>query len=128
MIPNGVFRVELDVDSIIDKMREGRLRWFGHVKRRPQTTPVRRVEALIVECSRRKGTRGAIELGLAGSGGVDPEVEALNTEVARWERLLIECAHVKDEDDQCVVNEGEVMDCKGFTQTERTDCVITLPE
>ncbi|GKC85396.1 retrovirus-related pol polyprotein LINE-1 [Tanacetum coccineum] len=40
MIPNGVFRAELDVDSIIDKMREGRLRWFGHVKRRPQTAPV----------------------------------------------------------------------------------------
>ncbi|GJW09732.1 retrovirus-related pol polyprotein LINE-1 [Tanacetum coccineum] len=37
MIPNGVFRAELDVDSIIDKMREGRLRWFGHVKRRPET-------------------------------------------------------------------------------------------
>nr|GEV53100.1 putative reverse transcriptase domain-containing protein [Tanacetum cinerariifolium] len=37
MIPNGVFRAALDVDSIIDKMREGRLRWFGHVKRRPQT-------------------------------------------------------------------------------------------
>ncbi|GJZ37483.1 hypothetical protein Tco_0583674 [Tanacetum coccineum] len=36
MIPNGVFRAELDVDSIIDKMREGRLRWFGHVKRRPK--------------------------------------------------------------------------------------------
>ncbi|GJY58463.1 hypothetical protein Tco_0458355 [Tanacetum coccineum] len=55
MIPNGVFRAELDVDSIIDKMREGRLRWFGHVKRRPQTAPVRRVEALVVEGSRRRG-------------------------------------------------------------------------
>ncbi|GKG38225.1 hypothetical protein Tco_0457448, partial [Tanacetum coccineum] len=30
MIPNRVFRAGLDVDSIIDKMREGRLRWFGH--------------------------------------------------------------------------------------------------
>ncbi|GKE70956.1 hypothetical protein Tco_1529028, partial [Tanacetum coccineum] len=55
MIPNGVFRVELGVDSIIDKMREGRLRWFGHVKRRPQTAPVRRVEAMLVEGSRRRG-------------------------------------------------------------------------
>ncbi|GKC30685.1 hypothetical protein Tco_1037979, partial [Tanacetum coccineum] len=36
-------------------MREGRLRWFGHVKKRPQTTPVRRVEALVVEGSRRRG-------------------------------------------------------------------------
>nr|GEY15234.1 retrovirus-related Pol polyprotein LINE-1 [Tanacetum cinerariifolium] len=55
MIPNGVFRAGLDVDSIIDKMREGRLRWFGHVKRRPQTASVRRVEALVVEGSRRRG-------------------------------------------------------------------------
>ncbi|GKB01880.1 hypothetical protein Tco_0829924 [Tanacetum coccineum] len=55
MIPNGVFRAELDVDSIIDKIREGRLRWFGHVKRRPQSALVRRVEALVVEGSRRRG-------------------------------------------------------------------------
>ncbi|GJZ95526.1 hypothetical protein Tco_0667860 [Tanacetum coccineum] len=55
MIPNRVFRAELDVDSIIDKMREGRLRWFGHLKRRPQTAPVRRVEAMVVDGSRRRG-------------------------------------------------------------------------
>ncbi|GJV97159.1 retrovirus-related pol polyprotein LINE-1 [Tanacetum coccineum] len=55
MIPNGVFRVELGVASIIDKMMEGGLRWFGHVKRRPQTAPVRRVEAMLVEGSRRRG-------------------------------------------------------------------------
>nr|GEV60521.1 hypothetical protein [Tanacetum cinerariifolium] len=48
-------RIDEDSDSIIDKMREGRLRWFGHVKRRPQTAPVRRVEALLVEGSRRRG-------------------------------------------------------------------------
>ncbi|GJT83013.1 hypothetical protein Tco_1057355 [Tanacetum coccineum] len=45
----------LNVDSIIDKMREGRLRWFGHVKRKPQNAPVRRVEAMLVEGSRRRG-------------------------------------------------------------------------
>ncbi|GKD73211.1 retrovirus-related pol polyprotein LINE-1 [Tanacetum coccineum] len=55
MISNGVFRAGLDVDSIIDKMREGRLRWFGHVKRKPQNAPVRRVEAMLVEGSRRRG-------------------------------------------------------------------------
>ncbi|GJW15145.1 retrovirus-related pol polyprotein LINE-1 [Tanacetum coccineum] len=55
MIPNGVFRAKLDVDFIIDKMREGRLRWFRHVKRRPQTAPVRRVEALLVNGSMRRG-------------------------------------------------------------------------
>nr|GEX92908.1 retrovirus-related Pol polyprotein LINE-1 [Tanacetum cinerariifolium] len=55
MIPNVVFIAELDVDSIIDKMREGMLRWFGHVKMRPQTASVRRVEALVVKGSRRRG-------------------------------------------------------------------------
>ncbi|GJU74241.1 hypothetical protein Tco_1265646 [Tanacetum coccineum] len=55
MIPNEVFRGELDVDSIIDKMREERLRWFRHVKRRPQTALVRRMKALVVEGSRRRG-------------------------------------------------------------------------
>ncbi|GJW46904.1 retrovirus-related pol polyprotein LINE-1 [Tanacetum coccineum] len=55
MIPNGVFRAKLEVESIIYKMREGRLRWFGHVKKRPQTAPVRRVEALFVDGLRRRG-------------------------------------------------------------------------
>ncbi|GJS04988.1 hypothetical protein Tco_0321496 [Tanacetum coccineum] len=55
IIPNGVFRAELEVDSIIDKMRKGRLRWLGHLKRRPQTSPVKKVEALLVDGSRRRG-------------------------------------------------------------------------
>ncbi|GKB39235.1 hypothetical protein Tco_0884177, partial [Tanacetum coccineum] len=55
MIPNGVYRAELEVETIINKMREGRLRWFGHVRRRPQSTPVRRVEALAVDGMRRRG-------------------------------------------------------------------------
>ncbi|GJT71361.1 hypothetical protein Tco_1030647, partial [Tanacetum coccineum] len=55
MIRNGVFRAELDVDSIVDKMREGRLRWFRHVKRRPQNASVIRVEAMEVKGSRQRG-------------------------------------------------------------------------
>ncbi|GKE49722.1 hypothetical protein Tco_1480980 [Tanacetum coccineum] len=55
MMSNGVFRAELDVNSIINKMREGRQRWFGHVERRPQTASVRRVEALSVDDARRRG-------------------------------------------------------------------------
>nr|GEV15004.1 hypothetical protein [Tanacetum cinerariifolium] len=54
MTPNGVFRAELEVESIIHKMREGRLRWFGHVKRRGQTAPVRRVKVLFVDGLRRR--------------------------------------------------------------------------
>ncbi|GJW32392.1 kinetochore protein NDC80 [Tanacetum coccineum] len=44
----------IDEDSI-NKMREGRLRWFGHVRRRPHSAPVRRVEALVVDGLRRRG-------------------------------------------------------------------------
>ncbi|GJR21327.1 hypothetical protein Tco_0969854 [Tanacetum coccineum] len=55
MINNGVYRAELEVETIINKMREGRLRWFGHVRRRPQSAPVRRVEALAVDGMRRRG-------------------------------------------------------------------------
>ncbi|XP_071700194.1 uncharacterized protein [Rutidosis leptorrhynchoides] len=55
MIPNSVFRENLNVRSIIDKLREERLRWFGHVKRRPLTAPVRRVEVLTVDGVRRRG-------------------------------------------------------------------------
>ncbi|GKC19806.1 retrovirus-related pol polyprotein LINE-1 [Tanacetum coccineum] len=55
MIPNGVYRAQLKVETIINKTREGRLRWFGHVRRRPQPTPVRRVEDLVVDGLRRRG-------------------------------------------------------------------------
>ncbi|GKD49866.1 hypothetical protein Tco_1278842 [Tanacetum coccineum] len=54
-IPNGVFRAVLEVESIISQMREGRLRWFRHVKIRSQSTPVRRVEELVVDGLRRRG-------------------------------------------------------------------------
>nr|GEW98064.1 hypothetical protein [Tanacetum cinerariifolium] len=52
---NGVYKAELEVESIIKKMREGRLRWFGHVRRRPQSEPVRKVEAWVIDGLRRRG-------------------------------------------------------------------------
>nr|GEU62306.1 reverse transcriptase domain-containing protein [Tanacetum cinerariifolium] len=55
MLDNRVFRAELDVNTIIGKIREGRFRWFGHVKRIPQIASVRRVEALLVVGVRRIG-------------------------------------------------------------------------
>ncbi|GJS95051.1 hypothetical protein Tco_0802019 [Tanacetum coccineum] len=42
--------------TIVNKIRERRLRWLGHVKRRPQSTPhVRRVESITVDDVRRRG-------------------------------------------------------------------------
>ncbi|GKC66253.1 hypothetical protein Tco_1098851, partial [Tanacetum coccineum] len=55
MIPNGVYKAQLGVKMIINKLKERRLRWFGHVRRRPSSVPVRRVEALVVDGLRRRG-------------------------------------------------------------------------
>ncbi|KAL6569332.1 hypothetical protein OROMI_013846 [Orobanche minor] len=53
-IPNGVFRIVLEVAPISAKVREWRLGWFGHVRRRQATAPIRRVESLLVLGARRR--------------------------------------------------------------------------
>ncbi|GKC72138.1 hypothetical protein Tco_1118021, partial [Tanacetum coccineum] len=55
MLPNGVYRAELEVETIINKIRERRLRWFRHARRRLHSAPVRRVKALVVDRSRKRG-------------------------------------------------------------------------
>ncbi|MFS7912542.1 putative tetratricopeptide-like helical domain superfamily [Helianthus anomalus] len=54
-IRNDVFRGRLEVASISYKIKEGRLRWFGHVKRRQAIEPVRVVETIEVEGRRSRG-------------------------------------------------------------------------
>jgi hypothetical protein len=54
-IRNEVFRERFGVAKISNKIKEGRLRWFGHVKRRRTTAPVRAVEACVVEGRRNRG-------------------------------------------------------------------------
>ena len=43
-ISNGVIRDLVKVAPINDKMRETRLRWFDHVRRRSANAPMRRCE------------------------------------------------------------------------------------
>ena len=45
-IRNGVVRGLAEVAPIEEKMRESRLRWFAHVKRRSVAAPVRRCEMI----------------------------------------------------------------------------------
>ena len=45
-VRNEYIRTKIGVASIEEKMRENRLRWSGHVRRRPTDAPVRRVERI----------------------------------------------------------------------------------
>ena len=51
-----MIRGKIGVASIEDKMREVRLRWFGHLRRRPEDAPVRRCET--IECLDYRRSRG----------------------------------------------------------------------
>ena len=55
-IRNKVMRDKIGMTSIKDKMREIRLHWFGHVRRRPMDAPVRRCE--MIECLNYRRSRG----------------------------------------------------------------------
>ena len=54
-IRNQEFTEKVRVAPIFEKMRENRLRWFGHVQRKTFDAPVRSVESIIVEGKRSPG-------------------------------------------------------------------------
>ena len=47
-IRNQEFREKLRVALLSAKMRENRLRWFGHMQRKTHDVPVRRIKCIIV--------------------------------------------------------------------------------
>lgn len=52
---NERIRGNLKISPLDNKIRETRLRWFGNISRKPNTTPVHRVERLLIEGIRRRG-------------------------------------------------------------------------
>ncbi|XP_057542495.1 uncharacterized protein LOC130820948 [Amaranthus tricolor] len=54
-IKNQEFREKLSVTPLSAKMRENRLKWFGHVQRKTVGRPVRRMESIIVEGKKSRG-------------------------------------------------------------------------
>ena len=50
---NEYVRGLVRIVPIEDKLRENRLRWFGHVHRRPLDAPVRRLESMHIDKSKR---------------------------------------------------------------------------
>jgi len=45
-VRNEDIHTKIDVAPIEEKMRESRLRWFGHVRRKPTDAPVQPVESI----------------------------------------------------------------------------------
>ena len=45
-VRNEDIRSLVEIAPIEDKMRENRLRWFGHIGRRPTDAPIRRIEKI----------------------------------------------------------------------------------
>ncbi|KAF3637614.1 putative TMV resistance protein N-like isoform X1 [Capsicum annuum] len=56
-VRNETIREKMRVASVEDKVREGRLRWFGHVMRRGTDVPVRRCERLALDGFRKSRGR-----------------------------------------------------------------------
>ena len=56
-IRNEVIRGKIGVSSIGDKIREIRLRWFGHIRRKNMDTPVKRCEKIVHPNYRRSNDR-----------------------------------------------------------------------
>ncbi|KAF3663434.1 Photosystem II CP47 reaction center protein [Capsicum annuum] len=56
-VRNEIIREKVGVASVEDKMRKGRLRWFGHVMRRGTNAPVRRCERLALDDFKRSRGR-----------------------------------------------------------------------
>ncbi|CAH9118920.1 unnamed protein product [Cuscuta europaea] len=52
-VRNETIRQRVGVAPIEDKMRESRLQWFGHVRRRSSDAPVRRAEMCGEEAKKR---------------------------------------------------------------------------
>jgi len=53
-IRNESIKEKVGVVPIEDKLREWRLKWFGHVKRRHTETPVRQVKHIELEDRKKK--------------------------------------------------------------------------
>ena len=57
-IKNDVIRSKAGVAPFEEKLREARLRWFGHVRRRDLDAPVRKCENIVLGFSTGRRGRG----------------------------------------------------------------------
>ncbi|PHU03773.1 Vacuolar protein sorting-associated protein 41 -like protein [Capsicum chinense] len=104
-VRNETIREKVGVTSVECKMREARLRWFGHVKRRGMDAPVRRCERLALDGFRRGRGRPKKYWGEV----IRRDMEQLQlTEDMTLDRKVKEfAAHTAAVNDLCFDTEGE---------------------
>ncbi|KAK9756043.1 hypothetical protein RND81_01G069300 [Saponaria officinalis] len=87
---NEIIREKVKVAPIEDKMMENRLRWFGHVRRRPMEAPVRRLETWDTE----RVPKGKGRPKLTWSRVIERDMrflgldERMVTERAQWRKMI----------------------------------------
>ncbi|PHU01504.1 hypothetical protein BC332_31291 [Capsicum chinense] len=86
-VRNETIREKVGVTPVENKMREVRLRWFGHVMRRGMDAPVRRCERLALDGFRRGRGRPKKYWGEGAKG--DEIVEALIANSATFEKKTL---------------------------------------
>jgi len=84
-IRNGIIRDLVRVAPIEDKMRETRLRWFSHVKRRGVDKEMRRCERINIPQGERERGRPKKSLDMVTRG--DSKVVGLTDDMAQDRRL-----------------------------------------
>nr|KYP34423.1 Retrovirus-related Pol polyprotein LINE-1 [Cajanus cajan] len=93
-IRNECIRESVGVALIVEKLVESRLRWFGHVWRRPADAPVRRVDEMEATVGARR--RGRPRKTIGETVLKDMEINALSREMiydrSLWRRLI----HIAD--------------------------------
>ena len=92
-ISNGVIRDLVKVAPIEDKMRETRLRWFGHVKRSVDA-PVRRCE--MINISKGKRGRGQPKKSLDEVIREDLKVIGMTDDLSRDIKLCLDRIRIMD--------------------------------
>jgi len=93
-IRNAAIRERVGVAPIVEKLVENRLRWFGHVERRPVDAVVRRVDQM--EESRVKRGRGRPKKTIRETIRKDLEVNELDPNMVFDRTLWRHLIHVAD--------------------------------
>ena len=92
-IRNKHIRSTVKVERLGMKMREGRLRWYGHVMRRDQEYVGRKMMEMKLPGKRRRGTPKRRFLDVVKEDMGEVGAKEMNVEDRKMWRMMIRCGH-----------------------------------